>query len=179
MRNRACYNLRVLLYPNTHYHITVNLPRHPLRINVGFLLNAPLGYSRDIHFDFPTIRFEQDEYAGLNGTARVNRTPQGVLAVCEFDAAVTLECVRCLKAFDLPLRSEFSDLFAFDKRSMTDSELLIPDDGNIDLEPLVREYLLIEIPISPVCRPDCKGLCIECGEDLNLGTCEHNVRVIY
>jgi len=157
----------------------VNLPRHPLRINVGFLLNAPLGYSRDIHFDFPTLHFEEEAYTNFSGIVRVNRTPQGVLAVSEFDATVTLECVRCLKAFDLPLRSEFSDLFAFDKRSMTESELLIPDDGNIDLEPLVREYLLIEVPISPVCRPDCKGLCIECGEDLNLGTCEHNVRVIY
>jgi len=155
----------------------VNLPRHPLRINVGFLLNAPLGYSRDIHFDFPTIRFEQDEYAGFSGVARVNRTPQGVLAVCEFDATVTLECVRCLKAFDLPLRSEFSDLFAFDKRSMTESELLIPDDGNIDLEPLVREYLLIEVPISPVCRPDCKGLCEECGDDLNQRPHRHEAAV--
>jgi uncharacterized protein len=37
---------------------------------------------------------------------------------------------------------------------------------------------LIEIPISPVCQADCKGLCIECGENLNLGACEHSVRAI-
>ena len=95
----------------------------------------------------------------------------------QFNATAQLECVRCLKSFELPLRAEFSDLFAFDHRSTTESDLILNEDGNIDLEPLAREYLLIEVPISPLCQPDCRGLCVECGTDLNLGTCEHNVRV--
>ena len=56
---------------------------------------------------------------------------------------------------------------------MTDSELLVPEDGNIDLDDLAREYLVVEIPINPLCRPDCKGLCVECGADLNVEVCEH------
>ena len=43
-----------------------------------------------------------------------------------------------------------------------------------DLGPVVREYLLLEMPISPQCKADCKGLCDVCGANLNLGTCEHH-----
>ena len=64
-------------------------------------------------------------------------------------------------------------MYAFSTRSTSDSNLLVPEDGNIDLEWLVREYLLVEVPISPLCKPDCKGLCSVCGENLNLNVCEH------
>ena len=152
----------------------MNLPRHALRINVGFLLNAPYGYNRDIHFDFPKIKFEDDlVLTKFSGIARVSRTPQGIVVESEFQGQVEAVCARCLRIFDLVLKTEFSDLYAFDTRSTTESDLILPDDANIDLEPLVREYLLIEDPISPLCRPDCKGLCTECGEDLNVVTCEH------
>ena len=56
---------------------------------------------------------------------------------------------------------------------MTESGLLVPEDGQIDLEPLLREYALLEFPISPVCKPDCKGLCPVCGENLNRTDCGH------
>lgn len=75
--------------------------------------------------------------------------------------------MRCLTSFDQPLRTTFSELYAFDTRSTDESGLVIPEDGNIDLEPIVYEYLLLEVPISPVCREDCKGLCVLCGSNLN------------
>jgi uncharacterized protein len=56
---------------------------------------------------------------------------------------------------------------------MTESGLLAPEDGQIDLEPLLREYALLEIPISPLHSPDCKGLCPVCGENLNKTDCGH------
>jgi uncharacterized protein len=155
----------------------VNLPRHPLRINVGFLIKAPLGYYRDIHFEYPEIKLEEDSYTDFTGLVRVNRTPQGILAMCDFTASTIVECMRCLKDFTQPLHSEFNELFAFNNRSTDESDLLLNEDGNIDLEPIVREYLVLEVPISALCRQDCRGLCLECGEDLNLATCEHAVRV--
>jgi len=155
----------------------VNIPRHPLRINVGFLLNAPIGYSRDIHFDYPQIRLEDEYFTRFTGMVRVNRTPQGILVQSDFLAFHTVECVRCLEEFAQELHCEFSELYAFNRRSTTESNLVLREDGNIDLESLAREYLLIEIPISPLCRPDCLGLCPECGQNLNLGICEHSVRV--
>ena len=54
-----------------------------------------------------------------------------------------------------------------------DTELIIPDDLHIDLLPLLREYFHLDIPINPVCRPDCKGLCPVCGEPLEQSNCNH------
>jgi uncharacterized protein len=82
-------------------------------------------------------------------------------------AFLQAECVRCLRNFDQPLEIDFTELYAFSPRSVTDSNLILPEDGHIDLEPLVREYMLLEIPISPLCTPDCRGLCPICGENLN------------
>jgi len=152
----------------------VNLPRHPFRVNVGFLLNQPIGYNREIHFEYPRVSLPPDLYLDhCNGGIRVSRTPQGILVQAAFSAQVQTECVRCLAEFLQPLHTEFDELFAFNNRSTTESSLILPEDGNIDLDPLVRECFLLEIPISPLCKPDCKGLCAVCGEDLNLQTCEH------
>jgi uncharacterized protein len=86
-----------------------------------------------------------------------------------------MECVRCLVEFQQPLHTEFSELYAFNSHSVSESGLILPDDGNIDLAPLVNEYMLLEIPIRPLCRPECKGLCIICGADLNTEPCEHQM----
>ncbi len=107
------------------------------------------------------------------GTARFDRTPQGLLLQGDFSAQTTLECVRCLEDYTHTLKWTFTDLYAFDERSLSESNLLVPEDKQIDLEPLLREYALLEFPISPICRPDCKGLCPVCGENLNQTDCGH------
>ncbi len=109
----------------------------------------------------------------LCGSVRVTRTPQGILLQAEFKAQTTLECVRCLTEFQQSLDINFTELYAFSKRYVTDSGLLMPETGIIDLAPVMREYIVLEIPISPLCRPDCKGLCPICGNNLNESTCNH------
>ena len=51
---------------------------------------------------------------------------------------------------------------------------MLSEDAQIDLAPILREYALLEVPIKPLHDPDCKGLCIECGQDLNVQDCGHN-----
>ncbi len=149
-------------------------PRYPLRINVGFLINQPIGTNRDIHFDFPSLSLPPDfDTTDFQGVVRISRTPQGLLFQAEFGAKKREECVRCLTHFWQPLHGEFDELYAFNYRTITESELLLPEDANVDLAPLVREFLLLDLPINPVCKPDCKGLCPECGADLNVSPCEH------
>jgi DUF177 domain-containing protein len=152
----------------------VNEPRYPLRFNVGFLLNQPIGTSRDIHFEYPQITLKPDlKVTNFLGVARVGRTPQGIIVQGEFQGNAPAECVRCLSGFEQPLHTTFDELYAFDKRSVTESGLILPEDANIDLEPLVRDYLMIEMPINPVCKPDCKGLCPICGQNLNEEPADH------
>jgi len=146
----------------------VSLPRNPLKFNAGFLLNFPIGASRDIHFEYPEIFLQPDfRLSDFAGVAKASRTPQGILIQGEFQGCALAECVRCLSEFKQPLHTTFDELYAFDQRSITESGLILPEDGNIDLEPLVREYLLIEMPISPVCKNNCLGLCPVCGQNLN------------
>ncbi len=148
--------------------------RRPLRLNVGFLIKSPIGTSRDFNFDYTDIHLGDDlSVREFIGTARFDRTQQGLLLQGEFSAEADLECVRCLEAFSQSLKWSFTDLYAFDKRSISESNLLVPENSQIDLEPLLREYALLEIPISPVCKPDCKGLCPVCGENLNKADCGH------
>ena len=149
-------------------------PRRPLRLNVGFLINASIGTNRDFDFDYESMRLGEDlTVRSFVGTARFSRTQQGLLLQGEFKADTELECVRCLDPFTQSLQWEVTDLYAFDRRNMTDSGLLVPDEGQIDLEPLLREYALLEFPISPICKPDCKGLCPVCGENRNRVDCGH------
>jgi uncharacterized protein len=153
--------------------------RYPLRINAGFLINAPISTSREIDFDLPAISLGNDlNLKMLTGKVELTRTPKGILIEADFSSSIAAECVRCLDEYEQKLHIAFSDLYAFHSNSVTDSGLIVPEDGNIDLLPLVREYLLIEIPIKLVCREDCKGLCTVCGENLNHQTCEHQAEGI-
>lgn len=150
-------------------------PRRPLRLNIGFLINATIGTKRDFTFDDEIMRLGDDiTVHSFAGTARFSRTPQGLLLQGDFSAEADLECVRCLDPFKQSLKWTVTELYAFDPRNMTESELLVPEDGQIDLTPIFREYALLEFPISPVCKPDCKGLCPVCGENLNRVDCGHH-----
>jgi uncharacterized protein len=152
----------------------VSDPHSPLRLNVGFIIYQTIGFSRDFPFEIPHVRLQDDlDLASLNGTVRVTRTPQGLLVQVKMHAIASTECARCLTDFAYDLIVDFSELYAFNQRSVTDSNLILPEDGKIDLEPLLREYMLLEFPINPLCKPDCKGLCPICGENSNLITCNH------
>jgi uncharacterized protein len=149
-------------------------PRKPFRINVGFIIHEEVGYSHQIDFDLAKVKIEDLELQNLTGTVTIGRTPQGLVVQGKFSATTKLECVRCLKEFIYPLEWEFTELYAFTKKSVSESELLVPDDAQLDLAPLIREYALLEIPINPLHDPECKGLCIECGQDLNIKDCGHS-----
>jgi uncharacterized protein len=146
-----------------------------LRLNVGFIVAQSAGFSRDFAFEIPQLNIPPDlQVENLNGAIRATRTPQGILLQADLRAQTILECVRCLTDFEQPLRIEFTELYAFSQRYTTESGLLMPETGIIDLAPVLREYILLEIPISPLCRPDCKGLCPICGNNLNEITCNHD-----
>ncbi len=149
-------------------------PRLPFRINVGFIVHEEVGTTHEFKFDFEKIQISNDlDLHNFQGIAQISRTPQGLLLQGKFSGEIMLECVRCLSAFHQWLTWAMTELYAFNQKSVTDSGLLLPEDAHIDLQPLVREYALLEVPINPICKPDCKGLCPVCGQDLNLRDCGH------
>ena len=92
----------------------------------------------------------------------------GVLVRGTLRGSMTLTCARCLKTFDNDFRAEVSEGFVL---YASDDEYGVAASGELDLEPLVRDAVILAMPFSPLCRPDCKGLCARCGGDRNLGEC--------
>ena len=116
-------------------------PRKPFRINVGFIMHEEVGYSHEIPFELEKVKLEDLELQDLVGLVTIGRTPQGLIVQGKFSAETNVECVRCLKEFTIPLKWDFTELYAFTKKSLSESELLVPDDAHIDLAPLVREEI--------------------------------------
>jgi len=175
---RACYNVGRFAPNLIIEETTVPNPRKPLRLNVGFLVSATVGYNRDFEFYIPKLTDEDDVMlTEVEGHAKISRTPQGLLVEGEFTGSIQLECVRCLSEYIQPLHWEFTELYAFTRDNITESGLLVPEDAHIDLQPLVRDFALLEIPIKPLCKLDCKGLCPECGQNLNEKDCGHRPEI--
>jgi len=84
------------------------------------------------------------------------------------------ECRRCLTPVATPLQLEIGALFTQDPDALDDPDSypVAPDATEIDVTPAVREELVLAAPRFVLCREDCKGLCPQCGQDLNSGACE-------
>jgi uncharacterized protein len=106
----------------------------------------------------------------VRGTLRLTRTNRRILVKGNLRTAVETECVRCLTLFRLTLTIQLEELFALS--SAVDPIYFINDDGWLDLKQPLREQILLTMPIQVVCRPDCKGLCSQCGQNLNEGPCD-------
>ena len=152
-------------------------PKKPLRLNVGFIINAPIGYNRDFDFYFPEFIDDDLEMTEVEGVINIGRTTQGLIVQGNFGGTTALECVRCLSDYQQHLQWEFTELFAFKEENMTESGLLVPEDSHLEMQSLVREFAILELPIKPLCRPDCKGLCLECGQNLNEKDCGHRPEI--
>ncbi len=83
------------------------------------------------------------------------------------------ECRRCLTPADAPVNLEIGALFTQDPEALEDPDSypVAPDATEIDVTPSVREELLLAAPRYVLCREDCKGMCPQCGQDLNAGPC--------
>jgi uncharacterized protein len=151
----------------------VNTRDNPLRLNVGYFYQKPIGYSREIVDKVDQVQLDDLVVRNLNYTVLGSRTREGLLLQVKGTAEVETKCVRCLQDFFLSEEFEFEELYQFPSRTREETDLILPQDGQIDLRPLFREYLILALPIKRLCKPDCKGLCVVCGVNLNDSTCEH------
>ncbi len=151
-----------------------NTKQHPLRLNVGSLLHQGAGTSREFEIDLPALQVGDDlDLLFLRGLLRFTRTGEGLYIEGSLESEIDLECDRCLTQLNRALRVELGELLYYPPRPGTDPSENVPETGALDLRPLVREHLLLDMPMHSLCRQDCKGLCAECGGNLNETTCEH------
>jgi uncharacterized protein len=141
-----------------------------LKLNVGFLLGAGPAHIHDTAFDVPAIRVSDDvDLAYIRGSLRLSRTKEGLLVQGTLHLGVLDECYRCLDSMQRDVEITLEELYNYPVPK--DSEFSLSDDGILDLSPLIRAEILIEDSHGALCRPDCKGLCPECGTNWNDATC--------
>jgi uncharacterized protein len=122
---------------------------------------------------------ESVEFVGpAEVTARLESTGGSILASGRAKAVVALQCARCLEPYRLPLEVDFQAEFrATDGGPVPpgedgDETEVVPFSGDeLELDATVRESLLLALPMKPLCREDCPGLCPQCGQNLRSGTC--------
>ena len=147
------------------------LSNRVLKLNVGFLLTDGPGNSQDSRFDFPHVRVADDVRANyIRGPIRLSRTKEGVLVQAQLKVGIDGECYRCLDPVDREIEVDIEELFAYGDPNA--AEFVIDTTGILDLSPLMRDEILINESERVLCRPDCKGLCSQCGTNLNHATCD-------
>ena len=131
-------------------------------------------------------KFQQNFTYGINSSN--NRVVQGQILVMKTnygfgihaDCSTILQrsCGRCLDDFESPLEFSFDERFLKEKDESLENEVsntadafTIEADGNIDVSQALEQYLVLETPLKSICSDNCKGLCEQCGSNLNTDKC--------
>ena len=138
---------------------------HPYVVNVRDLVHRP-GELRDRHIDLPApehlgegmVAVREGEHLGID--LRLESLHEGILATGEIVTQADGECARCLKPVTVPVEVEFAELFAYPADEPFDYEL---HGDQLDLEPVVRDAVVLSLPFQPECAGGCEEVELQPG----------------
>jgi uncharacterized protein len=156
-----------------------------MQYNVAQLLRGPTGAQRRYEFeeDISNLDPELEPMSPLKGKIALLRTSQGILVTGKLRTVLRSQCRRCLEPCDVRVTLELEEEF-HPSVNIADApvdpipdeeydEALVIDEHHIlDLTEVIRQGLWLVAPTEALCRPDCAGLCPECGGIRNLGECQ-------
>ena len=154
-----------------------------LRFNVAQLLKSPPGTTREYQIEEKGNEVADGIIliAPVVGRAKFIRTADGVLVLGDLKTSAELMCDRCLEPtvaeLSLHIEEEYYPLVDISTgRSIElyidrEVETMIDESHIVDLQEVLRQDLLLALPMHPICHPRCAGLCRHCGQDLNKGAC--------
>ena len=133
-----------------------------MKIDVNFIPGEGMVVREDIKSSELELDTEVIKFSGpIRAEAQVSRITNAVTVHLKLEAKAHGICCRCLNDFDV-LFSKTLDLnYPVENLSST-----------IDLNPDIREELILDYPIKPLCKVDCRGLCVKCGKNLNDAECD-------
>jgi len=151
-------------------------------IDIDLVDDGPVRIDEEVEptpFDSPDSDPVEVLSARVRGEA--SRGERGVDLEAALNAHVRLQCSRCLEPVDVDLDSEFSlTVVASDvepplgeeaEMDLGAAELFVAPDGRALLADIAAEQVALNLPLKPICRPDCRGLCPTCGANRNLLEC--------
>lgn len=152
-----------------------------MQIRLDQIDDEPFSWRESLRI--PLADLDRSEVAALGEVAcegRIVRIDLGFYLTARLDYEQTLVCDRCLGATEQPVTATVELLVRVEEpapgggeHEIDEEELgtLYLDDVLLDTEPLMVEQVQLNVPMKPLCRPDCRGLCPRCGVDLNAGEC--------
>jgi uncharacterized protein len=109
---------------------------------------------------------------------RLEAVMEGVLVSGEVDVPLVGSCARCLEPIEDSLQLDLQELFAYagstTEATSEEDEVRRLHGDFLDLEPMVRDAVVLALPIAPVCTDDCRGLCVDCGQRLDDLPADHS-----
>lgn len=143
-----------------------------IRFDVSTLVEARPGAALSLSVDTGPWYLDDVEVGFLRGTLELTRVRNGLLLQGTVESQLHVECVRCLESYDLPVSLELEETFRLpDSGPREGMPYAVSGNGWLDLGPLLRELSWLEIPLKPLCRPTCSGLCSRCGARLGVEAC--------
>lgn len=145
-----------------------------MHLYVGKLLDRPVGSRFDFKFDLGFQDLSSDvSVESIKGKLIFLRTEDGVLGYGTLAVGIETECARCAELVRNTVEIELEESFS-PVANIPPDEQVSPIDlnGYINLNPILRDLVIVSTPMQILCRPDCKGLCPRCGTDLNQGQCD-------
>lgn len=159
-----------------------------LRFNVAQLVKDAVGSHRyvDVVADLqelaPDLDIAEDgNPSTVEGSVRMMHTNQGVLVQGTLNGTTQLACVRCLEPVPVDFEIHLEEVFV-PTVDMATGKLIKPDEEDqalwidehhiLDLTEVLRQDVLLELPVHVLCKENCRGLCPECGTNLNESTCD-------
>ena len=149
-------------------------PRAPLVLDTRELGRRP-GSQREVSRSVPAPAdlgievLAVPEGSPVEFDLRLEAVMEGVLVTGTARAALEGECARCLGPIHDEIEVELQELYVYDDRDHDpdeDDEVSTLQDDLLDLEPLLRDAVVLALPFQPLCEDDCPGLCVECGARL-------------
>jgi len=149
-----------------------------LILNLAGVARGPVRLREEIAPDDPIWEGAGITFAGpLRVELEASSLGEAVLVRGEIEGRIATECRRCLAAVEVTLRDTvdllFERLTPAEAEDLGGEVLALPERGdNLDLGPAIREQLLLRVPEHVVCKESCRGLCPQCGAELNREVCD-------
>jgi uncharacterized protein len=150
-----------------------------MQINVAGLMQDPIGSVRTYEID-GEVDFGDGKVKRVTGKVQLLRTPRGILVQVEAETEADLNCSRCLEPFSHPVSLKIEEEYLPTQDILTGERAPVPDEPGtfriderhiIDLTEAIRQYTLLAVPMKPLCKADCAGICPTCGQNWNRGAC--------
>ncbi|MDP2726237.1 MAG: DUF177 domain-containing protein [Dehalococcoidia bacterium] len=153
-----------------------------MELNAAQLLKEPIGAERHYHLE---LSGEDAKYVRgvrqVAGDIRLLRSVRSILVTGKMKALVEMSCGRCLESFHQVVAFDFQEDYYPVVDMSSGASLPLPEDSTLfiigpdhvlSLREALRQYTLLALPMKPVCKEDCQGLCPQCGVNRNLGPCQ-------